>query len=407
MCRTADIRGRGHPKRFPAGRPICFQFGRSSLPPQPSGPPPSIECDKSRHGVHPQRCTHAQCYSGNGKCPTPSRTHQPCCIPSSASRTFVPARRRSSRAVLAGEDVLAVMPTGSGKSLCYQLPALVRGGLTVVVSPLIALMRDQVRAAAPARRRGGEPQFRATIPTRTPRGRAPLARAASCACSTSRPSGWRSRHCSSCSARAQRRAARHRRGPLRLAMGPRFPPRISARWATLARALGGVQTHRADRDRRRADARATSSSKLFAPRAARLRALASTARTSASPCEPKDDGRAPARSSSCAEHRGRKRHRLLRLAPQGRGARADSLTRSGRRALPYHAGLDQGGARRATRTPSCSEDGIVMVGDRRLRHGHRQARRALRLPRRPAGHRSRPITRRSAAPAATACRPTR
>jgi ATP-dependent DNA helicase RecQ len=49
------------------------------------------------------------------------------------------------RALLGGEDVLAVMPTGSGKSLCYQLPAILRGGLTVVVSPLIALMRDQVR----------------------------------------------------------------------------------------------------------------------------------------------------------------------------------------------------------------------------------------------------------------------
>lgn len=49
-------------------------------------------------------------------------------------------------AVLAGEDVLAVMPTGAGKSMCYQLPALVRDGLAVVVSPLIALMRDQVAA---------------------------------------------------------------------------------------------------------------------------------------------------------------------------------------------------------------------------------------------------------------------
>jgi len=54
------------------------------------------------------------------------------------------------RAVLDGEDVLAVMPTGSGKSLCYQLPAVVRPGLTVVVSPLIALMRDQVRALTAA-----------------------------------------------------------------------------------------------------------------------------------------------------------------------------------------------------------------------------------------------------------------
>src|SRR5262250_3811457 len=46
--------------------------------------------------------------------------------------------------ILTGRDVLAVMPTGSGKSLCYQLPALLRDGLTLVVSPLIALMRNQV-----------------------------------------------------------------------------------------------------------------------------------------------------------------------------------------------------------------------------------------------------------------------
>ena len=49
-------------------------------------------------------------------------------------------------AVLAGRDALAVMPTGGGKSLCFQVPALVRGGLTVVVSPLVALMQDQVAA---------------------------------------------------------------------------------------------------------------------------------------------------------------------------------------------------------------------------------------------------------------------
>jgi ATP-dependent DNA helicase RecQ len=57
---------------------------------------------------------------------------------------FRPGQEEIVSAVLDGEDVLAVMPTGSGKSLCYQLPTLVVEGLTVVVSPLIALMRDQV-----------------------------------------------------------------------------------------------------------------------------------------------------------------------------------------------------------------------------------------------------------------------
>ncbi len=58
--------------------------------------------------------------------------------------TFRPGQEEIIEAVLAGENVLAVMPTGRGKSLCFQLPAILRGGLTLVVSPLIALMRDQV-----------------------------------------------------------------------------------------------------------------------------------------------------------------------------------------------------------------------------------------------------------------------
>ena len=63
---------------------------------------------------------------------------------------FRPGQEEVVRAVLDGENVLAVMPTGSGKSLCYQLPAIARPGLTLVVSPLIALMRDQVRALTAA-----------------------------------------------------------------------------------------------------------------------------------------------------------------------------------------------------------------------------------------------------------------
>lgn len=57
---------------------------------------------------------------------------------------FRPMQEEVIRAVLSGEDVLAVMPTGGGKSLCYQVPAVMKGGLALVVSPLIALMRDQV-----------------------------------------------------------------------------------------------------------------------------------------------------------------------------------------------------------------------------------------------------------------------
>ena len=55
-----------------------------------------------------------------------------------------PPQRRAIAAVLAGRDVLVVMPTGGGKSLCFQVPALLLDGLTVVLSPLVSLMKDQV-----------------------------------------------------------------------------------------------------------------------------------------------------------------------------------------------------------------------------------------------------------------------
>jgi ATP-dependent DNA helicase RecQ len=60
--------------------------------------------------------------------------------------SFRPLQEQIIHDTLAGKDVFAVLPTGGGKSLCFQLPALVRPGLTVVISPLIALMKDQVDA---------------------------------------------------------------------------------------------------------------------------------------------------------------------------------------------------------------------------------------------------------------------
>ena len=58
---------------------------------------------------------------------------------------FVPPQAEIIHSLLAGQDTIVVMPTGAGKSLCFQLPALIKSGLTLVISPLVALMEDQVK----------------------------------------------------------------------------------------------------------------------------------------------------------------------------------------------------------------------------------------------------------------------
>ena len=60
--------------------------------------------------------------------------------------TFRRGQEEIIEAILRGRDALAIMPTGAGKSVCYQVPALMLPGITLVVSPLISLMQDQVKA---------------------------------------------------------------------------------------------------------------------------------------------------------------------------------------------------------------------------------------------------------------------
>ena len=103
-------------------------------------------------------------------------------------RRFRPGQEKVVRSALAGRDTLALMPTGSGKSLCFQLPGLVMEGSTVVISPLIALMKDQTEALAEKGIRAVA--FNSTMSPRERQEAEDVVRAARRSSSTRRPSNW-------------------------------------------------------------------------------------------------------------------------------------------------------------------------------------------------------------------------
>ena len=148
------------------------------------------------------------------------------------------------RDVLSGHDTLAVMPTGSGKSLCYQLPGFMIPGLTLIISPLIALMKDQIDSLLA---RGIPAAGLARAATRHHRCRRPCAHQIPIRRARAHEIvGLFVAH-----ATRQNRALSRRRSPLHQPMGTRFSPRLptNRRFAPIARKPHHHRTHRDCLDR--------------------------------------------------------------------------------------------------------------------------------------------------------------
>ena len=138
---------------------------------------------------------------------------------------FRPLQEEIVRDALAGRDVFALMPTGGGKSLCFQLPALLRDGLTIVVSPLISLMKDQVDALQAS---GVAATFlNSALDGTQARSRLRGLYNGEFRLALRRAGAAHARFVYREGERVERRADRDRRSALHQRMGPRFPTRIS------------------------------------------------------------------------------------------------------------------------------------------------------------------------------------
>ena len=249
---------------------------------------------------------------------------------------FRPGQAAIVEAVLAGRDCLGVMPTGAGKSLTYQLPARLLGGTTLVISPLIALMKDQVDAMS---RAGLRATFlNSTLAPEERRARVAALRRGEVELLYAAPEGLEA----SVGQRALRAgavAAGRGRGPLHQPLGPRLPPRLPAAGrpeGPLRRAGAGAHRHRHARGdaRHRRPARhggAAAGDRLLPadqPEAPRRQEGRATARRRATP------------SCGWSRRGGGRAASSTRWARKTVESVAEFLADHGVRAAAYHAGLE-------------------------------------------------------------------